>query len=99
MPEAFQQGQGGCLLAFRAGDAADFRQADADAVAEQQQVSGDRVVGDGGQSLAAGGVRGVDEGAQLVGDLAGPDRVRVRLGGVLKVAQQVLGAQLVAIAP
>jgi hypothetical protein len=42
--------------------------------------------------LVAGHVGGVDEGAQLAGDLAGPDRVRVDLGGVLEVAEQVLGA-------
>ena len=38
----------------------------------------------------------MDEGTQLAGDLGGPDRVRVGLGGVLDVAQQVGCAQLVA---
>src|SRR5271165_6667098 len=38
----------------------------------------------------------VDEAAQRVCDLAGPDRLRVALGGVLKIPEQVLAAQLVA---
>jgi hypothetical protein len=87
--EAFQQVQGGRLLAFGAGCAADGGQAGVDAVPEQAQVPGDRVIGDGGQSLAACEVGGVDEGAQFAGDLRGPDRVRVGLGGVLQVTQQV----------
>jgi hypothetical protein len=45
--------------------------------------------GDGGQALAAGQVGGVDQAAQGLCDLAGPDRVRVGLGGVLDVPEQV----------
>ena len=52
--------------------------------------------GDGCQALVAGHVGGVDEAAQRACDLAGPDGVRVGLGGVFKIAEQVLGAQLVA---
>src|SRR5271157_1013567 len=91
VPEAFQQVQGGRLLdVLAAGDAADLRQAGVDAVAEQLQVPGGQLVRDGGQALVAGHVGGVDKGAQLTGDLGGPDRVRVGLRGVLEVTQQVL---------
>ena len=45
--------------------------------------------GNGGQALLAGQVRGVDQGAQGAGDLAGPDGPQVGLGGVLKVPEQV----------
>jgi hypothetical protein len=37
-------------------------------------------------SLHAGGVRGVDQALQGLGDLDGPVRVRVLLRGVLKIA-------------
>src|SRR5512135_754443 len=95
--EAFPQVQGGRLLdVAAAGDAADLGQAGVDAVAEEFQVPGGQLVRDGGQPLVAGDVGGVDEGPQLPGDLAGPDRVRVGLRGVLDVSQQVGGAQLVA---
>jgi len=47
-------------------------------------LGGDRV-----QALVAGQVGGVDEAAQGLGDLAGPDGVRVGLGGVLDVPEQV----------
>jgi hypothetical protein len=88
--EAFQQVQGGGLLdVLAAGDAADLRQAGADAVAEQPEVRRGHLVRDGGQALVPGHVGGVDEGAQLTGGLGGPDRVRVALGGVLEVTQQV----------
>ena len=55
-----------------------------------------RLGGDGGQALVAGQVRLVDEGAEGLCDLAGPDRVRVGLGGVFEITEQVLAAQLVA---
>ena len=45
--------------------------------------------GDAAKALVAGGVRGVDEGAQRAGGLPGPDGVRVGLGGVLQVPEQV----------
>ena len=38
----------------------------------------------------------MDEAAEGVRDPPGPDRVRVGLGGILKVTQQVLAAELVA---
>jgi hypothetical protein len=41
------------------------------------------------EALVAGGVRGVDEGAQRAGGLPGPDGLRVGLGGVLQVPEQV----------
>ncbi len=46
-------------------------QSDADAVPEQPQVFCFGVGGDGGKALVAGEVRGVDQGAQRAGDLAG----------------------------
>jgi hypothetical protein len=58
-------------------------------VAEQPQVTGGDIIGDGGEAPAAGGVRGVDENTQCVRGLAGPDRVRVGLGRVFQVPQQV----------
>ena len=58
-------------------------------MAEQPQVSGGGVVRDGGQALVAGEVRGVDQGAQGVSDLAGPDRAGVGFGGVCKITEQV----------
>jgi len=91
--QAFQHGQRGWLLA--AGDAADFGQSHGDAAAEQRQVPGGRVARHGVKSLAAGHVRLVDECAKAVCELAGPDGVRIGLGGVLKVAEQVLAAKLV----
>ena len=63
---------------------------------EQLEVLCGHLARDGGQALVPGHVGGVDQAAQRPGDLAGPDRVRVGLGGVLKVTQQVLAAQLVA---
>ena len=62
---------------------------------EQPQVRGFGVVRDGGQALVAGEVRGVDQGAQRVSDLAGPDRGGVGLGGIFQVPEQVSCAQLV----
>jgi hypothetical protein len=53
------------------------------------------VAGDRGQALVAGPIGGVDQPAQGIGDLAGPDRAGVGFGGVLAVADQVLAAQLV----
>jgi len=44
--------------------------------------------------LVAGGIGGVDEGAQGAGDLAWPDRAGIGLGGVFDVPQQVSCAQL-----
>ena len=89
--------QGGRLLDFpAAGDAADPGQADVDAVAEQRQVLCGHRGGDGGQALAAREVAGVDQAAQGFCDLAGPDRGRVRLGGVLKITKEMLAAKLVA---
>ena len=90
MLEAFQQETAGRLLLVRAGDPADLGQAGVDGVAEQPQVFCDGVVGDGGQALVAGQVRLVDEGAQLTGGLDGPNRVRVGLGGVFEIPEQVL---------
>ena len=62
---------------------------DGDAVPEQLEVLCGHLAGDGGQALVPGYVGGVDQAPQRPGDLAGPDRVRVGLGGVLKVTQQV----------
>lgn len=59
------------------------------------RLPGGRLFGDGGQALGAGQVRGVDEGAQLAGDLAGPDGIRVGLGGVFEIPDYVGRAELV----
>jgi DNA polymerase III delta prime subunit len=88
--QAFQERQRGWLLA--AGQAADFGQPDGHAVPEQPQVLRSGVVRHGGQALLAGQIRLVDQGAQGVLDLPGPDRVRVGLGGVLKITKQMLAA-------
>jgi len=55
-------------------------------------VRGGVLVRDGGQARGAGGVRGVDERAESVSGLAGPDRVRVALGGVCEVTQENAGS-------
>jgi len=96
VPQAFQQRPRWRLLALGAGYAADLGQADGDAAAEQLQIFGGAVCGDGCQAVITGQVRLVDQAAQGVGDLAGPDGLRVGLGGVFQVPQQVLGAELVA---
>lgn len=44
---------------------------------------------------STGPIRGVDQGAQAVGDLAGPDRAGVGPGGAFDVSEQVSCAQLV----
>jgi hypothetical protein len=87
--QAFQQEPGRRLPGLGAWDAADLGQPDGDAAAEQRQVLRGHLFGDGGQALAAGQVGGVDQAAQGLCDLAGPDRVRVGLGGVLDVPEQV----------
>ena len=69
--EAFQRVQGGRLLAFGAGHAADGGRGGVDAVPEQARVPGDRLIGDDGQSLAACQVGDVDEGAQFAAVLPG----------------------------
>ena len=74
---------------MRAGDAGDFLEAGVDRGPEEPQVAGCLAVGDGVQSLLARGVRGVDEGAERGGGLAGPDRVRVLLGSVSEVAKEM----------
>ena len=48
------------------------------------------LIGHRGQALVTCEVRLVDEAAEGVRDLPGPDRVRVGLGGIFKVTQQVL---------
>ena len=91
--QAFQQQPGGRLPdLLAAGNAADLGQADGDAALEQLQVLCGQLARDGGQALVAGHVCGVDQAAEGTGDLAGPDRVRVALGGVLQIAEQVLAA-------
>jgi hypothetical protein len=47
------------------------------------------LAGNGVQALLAGGVGDVDQGAQGICDLAGPDRSGVELGGVFDVPEQV----------
>ncbi len=62
---------------------------------EQPEVFGGAVCGHGVQALVAGQVRLVDEGAQGVCGLAGPDRIRVGLGGVFEIPEYVGCAELV----
>jgi hypothetical protein len=88
--QAFQQRTGGRLLALGAGDAADLEQPDGDAAAEQRQALRGHLPGNRAHAAVAGHVGGVDEAAQRVCDLAGPDRLRVALGGVLKIPEQVV---------
>ena len=78
---------GGGML--RAGDARDLGQAHGDGAAElgDQRVSGGG--GDRGEALLAGLVPGFDQAAQCPLRLGRPDRVRVGLGRVLVVADQV----------
>ena len=85
--QAFQQVAAGTLLAARhlrhPGKAED------DAVRERvHQRCGD-LIGHRGQVVGAGGARGVDQSLQCLGDLDGPVRIRVELGGVSKIAQQM----------
>lgn len=54
---------------------------------------GGDVVRDVGQALFTGLVGRMDEPAQGVADLARPDRLRVGLGVVLAVADQVLASR------
>ncbi len=58
-------------------------------------MSGD-VVWHCGQALAAGGARGMDESLERLGDLDGPVLAGVGSGGVSKISEQVLAAELVA---
>ena len=91
--QCFEQGAVLELLAALA--AGYLAQAEDDAVPEGVlQRCGDQV-GHGGQVLVAGGVRGVDEAAQRVGDLDGPVRAGVGLGGVGEVAKEMGCAELV----
>ena len=87
--QAFQDEPARLLPGLRTGNAADLLQPDEDRGAEQPQVSGVVFVRDGGQFLAAGGVRGVDESAESVRGLTRPERVRVLLGGILQIAQDM----------
>ena len=91
--QAFQQVPPGPLLAAR--DAGHLGKAGQDAGAERVDEGRGDGLGDGGQALGAGGVGGVDQALQRLGDLDGPVRARARLGGIGQVAQQVLAAQLV----
>jgi hypothetical protein len=85
--QAFEQVAAGPLLA--PGDLGHVGRAGQDAVPEVMDQRGGGIGGVRGQSLAAGGVRGVDQALQRLGDLEGPVRAGVLLGGVGQVAQQV----------
>ena len=84
---------GGGVL--RAGDAGDGGQPGADRAAELQDQRVRGVGGDHRQAGVAGSVPGADQAAQRPLRLDRPDRVRVGLGGVLVVAQDVGQAGLV----
>ena len=94
--QAFQQRPGGGLLALRAGDAADPGQPDGDAVAEQLQVLRGHLGGNGSipwpRAMLAAWMRARRASAVWPGQIAST----VQLGGVFKIAEQVLAAQLVA---
>ena len=83
--QAFQQVAAGPLLA--AGHLGHLGQPEQDAVLERAGQWRSDAVWDHGQALGAGGVRGVDQALQGLGDLHGPVRVRVALRGVLKITQ------------
>ena len=68
---------------------ADLGQPDGDAAAEQRQVLRCHLGGHGAQALVAGRVGGVDQAAQRLCDLAGPDSARLELGGVFEITEQV----------
>jgi hypothetical protein len=70
-----------------AGDAGDLGQPDQDPVPERVNERPGGVFGDRGQALGAGGVRGVDQALQCLGNRGGPVRSGVLLGGVFKIAQ------------
>ena len=89
VPQAFQQRPGRRLPALGAGDAADLDSPTVTPRRNSLRCSAAGLAVDGGQALVTGQVRLVDEAAQPAGDLAGPDRVRVGLGGVLDVAEQM----------
>ncbi len=83
--QAFEQVPAGLLLA--AGDPPDLPEAEDDAVPERADERRGDIAGDGGQALAAGGARGVDEPLQRLGDLDRAVRAGVCLGGVGQVTQ------------
>jgi len=91
--QAFEQVAAGVLLA--AGAAGDLGQAEQHAVPEGVDQRRGGLVRHCRQALGAGGIGGVDEPLQGLGDLDRPVRVRVGLGGVGQVAQEVTGAELV----
>jgi hypothetical protein len=78
--QAFEQVAAGLLLA--AGGALDLAEAEDDAVPERMDQGRGDLGRDGGQALAAGGVRGVDESLQGLADLDRPVLAGVGLGGV-----------------
>ena len=65
------------------------------AVTEPVQQRVPHLVGDRGGAVVTGEVGLVDQPAQGVGDLGGPDRVGIDLGRIVKITKQVLGAELV----
>jgi hypothetical protein len=93
----FQQLAAGPLFraVLRPGDAGHAREAGQDRVPELVLQRFPHAGGDGLQALLACGVPGMDEAAQRPLRLHGPDRVRVCLGAVLVVAQDVSRARLV----
>ena len=93
----FQQLAAGPLFraVLRPGDAGHAREAGQDRVPELVLQRFPHAGGDGLQALLAGGVPGMDEAAQRPPRLHGPNRVRVCLGAVLVVAQDVSRARLV----
>jgi hypothetical protein len=78
--QAFQQVAAGPLLA--AGHLGHLGQASQHAVPEVVDQRGGDVAGDDRQALGAGSVRLVDQPAQRVCDLAGPDRGGIAFGGI-----------------
>ena len=80
---------------LRPGDAGHGGEADGDGAAELPLKWLAEAGGDLVQAGVAGLVAGVDQAAQGLLRLAGPDRARVGFRAVLQVTQQVLGAGLV----
>ena len=83
------QQQSGLALAGAGAVAGGVGQPDRSSVAQPAQQPLADVGGDRDVAARAGEVGVVDQFAQRPGDLRGPDRVGIDLGGIVKITQQV----------
>ena len=93
--QAFQQHAAGFLLAFAPGTRRTCDRPTRTALRKRRRSAAMSSPGTAARPLSRAVFAAWMRARSASGGLAGPDRVRVRLGGVLQVAQQVLGAQLV----